>query len=152
MDRTRLINLVWKYYCPIFACILLSACTSTPSPSIDFGAVTIPEVTATPAVSLPIRPQLIECKPGFACLTESELDVYEAWTIVAEANVDIAIANGEAVNNLNIATQKLVEAGKQAGHLHELREDQLKWRISEKQKDLFTAWGVIVILGLALAF
>jgi len=131
---------------------LVVACASTPSPTIDFGSVTIPEVTATQPIALPERPELVECIPGFACMSDTELDLYEAHLIISEGNTGIALANAEAVDQLNIATQELVKAGKQLGLLHELQINQVVWRLEEKQRDLWAAYGMILVLGLALAF
>jgi len=133
------------------ACALFVGCTSTPSPSVDFGAISIPEIVATQPVAQPSVPQLIECVPGKACLVGSELDLYEQVLIVSQANHDIAAANADALDLVNVALHNLLEAGKQANVLHELQMNQVEWRLDEKQKDVWTAYGIILVLGLALA-
>jgi len=132
----------------LFLCV---ACVSTPSPTIDFGSVNIPEVVGTAPVTIKERPELIDCQYGFVCFETADLDLYEAILIAGEANHDIASNNAEAINELNIATQELVKAGKQAGHINTLQQDQLRWRLEQKQRDVWVGYGIILVLGLALA-
>lgn len=74
----------------------------------------------------------------------------EAYRACSEANKGIAAEHAQQIDQLRIATQGLVEAGKAQRNIADMRQEMLE---DERKHNFFMTivyWGAIAVLGIAL--
>lgn len=136
----------------VFA-ILTAACETTP-PTIDytfeeFEPIESEIVDPTPLPSLP----KLQCFPsdddcqvaGYS--TTNDIDEFERYKIISEANSEIATANTETAKLLIEREEAILAAAKAQETITNLREEQLDFERKMRQQE---KWYYRVLLGLVI--
>ena len=133
--------------------IVLISCScvssSPPQPEHTFGEFERMEETATFPEELPVLALGAHQCGVKVCIDPAAIDRIQDYTIVAEENTSIAIANATALISTQQAANKLLDAGTSLEHLNQLRADQWEFERRDLRGTLWWQRGLIALMLIA---